>query len=53
MMKRMCIEGCGKSAGTHYNPKSHWCPECDKKRIAHLDKQFEEMAAQLKKGEME
>ena len=33
---------CGKSF-THYAWSPHWCPECDEKRMGHIDEQFKEI----------
>lgn len=41
---QLCIEGCGKKAGTAWSP--HWCQECNAKRIRKINSQF----AALRRG---
>jgi len=39
---QLCIEGCGRPAGTAWSP--HWCFECNVKRINRISKQLEVMS---------
>lgn len=38
---KLCIEGCGRKAGTAWSP--HWCFECNVKRIDRISEQLEKM----------
>ena len=31
---KMCVEGCGRSAGTVWSP--HWCQPCNAKRMRRI-----------------
>ena len=39
---RMCVEGCGRPAGTPWGP--YWCPECDVARLDRISASLEAIA---------
>lgn len=36
---KLCIEGCGRPAGTAWSP--HWCQICNSERIKRINSQLE------------
>jgi hypothetical protein len=38
---KLCIEGCGRLAGTAWSP--HWCFECNVKRIKRIEESFNDL----------
>jgi hypothetical protein len=38
---KLCIEGCGRPAGTAWSP--YWCFECNVERINRINEQFEQI----------
>jgi len=38
---KLCINGCGRPAGTAWSP--HWCFECNVKRIKNIDAAFDKL----------
>ena len=40
---KLCIEGCGRPAGTAWSP--HWCFECNVERINRINGQFEQLTS--------
>lgn len=40
---KLCIEGCGRPAGTAWSP--YWCFECNVKRINRINGQMESIKA--------
>lgn len=40
---KLCIEGCGRPAGTAWSP--HWCFECNVERINRINGQFERITS--------
>jgi hypothetical protein len=40
---KLCIEGCGRPAGTAWSP--HWCFECNVERINRINNQFKKLTS--------
>ena len=43
---KLCIEGCGRPAGTGWGP--HWCQPCNAVRLKRISGQFENMLKSFK-----
>jgi len=37
----LCVEGCGRPAGTHWSP--HWCWQCNAQRMQRITQSLEDI----------
>lgn len=44
---KLCVEGCGRPAGTAWSPL--WCQPCNAARMKKISAQLEEIAAEFKR----
>jgi hypothetical protein len=44
---KLCIEGCGRPAGTVWSP--YWCQQCNAQRLRRISKGFEDCLKQFEK----
>lgn len=43
---KLCIEGCGRPAGTFWGP--YWCQQCNAERLKRVSKQFDDILQSFK-----
>jgi hypothetical protein len=46
---KLCVEGCGRPAGTAWSP--HWCFECNVARIRKIDARMKDIRDRFKERE--